>query len=330
MPLPKTPPAGFGVWLWQIKNSEGGDVKKIVKRYRDCGVSWCLIKTGDTEPGWPKNKMYQGWQDEAEAIRDAGIPVYAWAYVSTIAPKEEADMLLESLHQRDSRGRELVSGLTLDPESEQEMDGGHTPQMEEMLSRVRAAEPEVFIGFAGWPILSAHGRYPIVPLLKYCDMAMDQDYWQYQGVEPEWCLERAEVEFRKAKARVPGSKCMRSPAIPIHDVTGAQIERALADKSIGPCPSGWVHQYAKQEQWDAVRNHAQGKQAPSPPPIVRVKELQVFLNGRGFDCGAPDGVIGARTTQAIATYQRSKGMPRTGKPDKVTLAAMRAELGWRP
>jgi len=44
-------------------------------------------------------------------------------------------------------------------------------------------------------------------------------------------------------------------------------------------------------------------------------ELQTALNQRGFDSGAPDGVMGPATRDAIRRYQRSIGLPADGYPD---------------
>jgi hypothetical protein len=53
--------------------------------------------------------------------------------------------------------------------------------------------------------------------------------------------------------------------------------------------------------------------------------LQVALNA-AIDAGlAPDGWIGPKTRDAIDTFQRSAGLPRTGQPDAATIAALQLE-----
>jgi membrane-bound lytic murein transglycosylase B len=42
--------------------------------------------------------------------------------------------------------------------------------------------------------------------------------------------------------------------------------------------------------------------------------LQTALNARGFDSGAPDGMMGPATQQGIRQYQRSLGLPADGYP----------------
>jgi hypothetical protein len=57
--------------------------------------------------------------------------------------------------------------------------------------------------------------------------------------------------------------------------------------------------------------------------IADRKALQQGLTARGFDTGGADGVIGKRTTDAIAAYQASAGMAVTGEPSPGLLASLR-------
>ena len=44
---------------------------------------------------------------------------------------------------------------------------------------------------------------------------------------------------------------------------------------------------------------------------------------RGYDVGAPDGLVGPRTTRAIFAYQRDHDLPRTGYVDDELLESLR-------
>ena len=52
--------------------------------------------------------------------------------------------------------------------------------------------------------------------------------------------------------------------------------------------------------------------------------LQAELTDRGFYRGAIDGIAGSRTRAAIRAWQRSEGLPETGRADEGTLARVRA------
>lgn len=51
--------------------------------------------------------------------------------------------------------------------------------------------------------------------------------------------------------------------------------------------------------------------------------IQEKLNALGFDCGEPDGIMGAKTKQAVKDFQRSKGLT----PDGILGPKTRNELG---
>ncbi len=53
-----------------------------------------------------------------------------------------------------------------------------------------------------------------------------------------------------------------------------------------------------------------------------VQKAQAMLNSRGFEVGTPDGVMGPKTRNAIRDFQRSAGIPVTGKVDGNLLAAL--------
>lgn len=76
-------------------------------------------------------------------------------------------------------------------------------------------------------------------------------------------------------------------------------------------------------------NGASGLHHP-PPNVARltfeqVKQLQVALNGAGFDTGNPDGVLGSGTRKAVRAFQKSKGLIADGYPSAEVFAAL--EIG---
>lgn len=53
-----------------------------------------------------------------------------------------------------------------------------------------------------------------------------------------------------------------------------------------------------------------------------VEELQLQLKKLGFYSGEVDGLAGKITSEAVVAFQKSKGLPETGKVDPHTLAAL--------
>jgi peptidoglycan hydrolase-like protein with peptidoglycan-binding domain len=58
--------------------------------------------------------------------------------------------------------------------------------------------------------------------------------------------------------------------------------------------------------------------ATAVPIDWRIGQAQDRLQGAGFDPGPLDGVLGARTREALRRYQASRGLPATGALDEAT------------
>jgi peptidoglycan hydrolase-like protein with peptidoglycan-binding domain len=56
-----------------------------------------------------------------------------------------------------------------------------------------------------------------------------------------------------------------------------------------------------------------------------IKEIQQRLLSKGFDPGPLDGQMGRRTGNAIAAYQRDRGLTATGRPSNPLLSHLRAD-----
>ncbi|MGI9412243.1 MAG: peptidoglycan-binding protein, partial [Hyphomicrobiales bacterium] len=68
---------------------------------------------------------------------------------------------------------------------------------------------------------------------------------------------------------------------------------------VTPPAKGW----AKQDGTDELALFSTGEM---------IAEAQQMLNKLGYVVGTPDGIIGARTRQAVRRFQKAKGMSETG------------------
>ena len=55
-----------------------------------------------------------------------------------------------------------------------------------------------------------------------------------------------------------------------------------------------------------------------------IKRVQTILNANGYDAGSADGIMGTRTTSAIATFQKDNEMEPTGRIDEPLVRALLA------
>jgi len=81
---------------------------------------------------------------------------------------------------------------------------------------------------------------------------------------------------------------------------------------------------------------AAARPAPPPPrpyaprPIYDnglVYNIQISLTNLGYNPGAPDGVYGRRTADAISAYQYNNQLPVTGRPSPAVYSHMRQSGG---
>jgi peptidoglycan hydrolase-like protein with peptidoglycan-binding domain len=61
------------------------------------------------------------------------------------------------------------------------------------------------------------------------------------------------------------------------------------------------------------------------PEQTSVRDAQIALQNAGFDPGRIDGVMGAKTQEALREFQASQGLPQTGTLDAATQRQLRAE-----
>ena len=55
---------------------------------------------------------------------------------------------------------------------------------------------------------------------------------------------------------------------------------------------------------------------------MSMRDAQVKLNELGFNVGAPDGAGGPKTTNALRTFQKERGIPVNGRLDNATKAEL--------
>lgn len=96
---------------------------------------------------------------------------------------------------------------------------------------------------------------------------------------------------------------------------------------------GWTHYAIPAGLYTAEEVKMGGKpetdKAEKTPPTLRrgsrgddVKKLQETLNALGYDCGAADGIFGAKTEIAVRSFQEANGLAADGIAGKNTLALL--------
>jgi membrane-bound lytic murein transglycosylase B len=73
------------------------------------------------------------------------------------------------------------------------------------------------------------------------------------------------------------------------------------------------------------RGEIEGSWPRGDRPLGRQErqDLQRLLNGKGYDTGGVDGIIGFNTRKAVRAYQASLGLPADGYPTHELLQRLR-------
>lgn len=103
-------------------------------------------------------------------------------------------------------------------------------------------------------------------------------------------------------------------------LTDEQLERARGmvelwkPKPLDPA----VNQHLPDPQWLDEK-----KQSTASVDMKKaILNIQGILNNNGYDAGAPDGIMGAKTKAAIREFQTDKGMEPTGEIDQALVKAL--------
>jgi localization factor PodJL len=83
---------------------------------------------------------------------------------------------------------------------------------------------------------------------------------------------------------------------------------AAADKLV----AAWTPKQSRPEANDVVELQ-EWAEVSSTPNASLVSRAQSLLNQLGYDVGTPDGLMGARTREAVKNFERKNGLEETGK-----------------
>jgi len=316
-PLPGSVPAGelpepvrgVGMWIWYVSQSEKS-LQGIIDRARTYGVRTVHIKSGDGTSYWSQFDRAVG------PLKAAGLRVCAWQYVRGRKPAAEAAVAARAV-------RAGADCFLVDAEIEFE----RLPQrylratryMRALRAQVGTAYP---VGLTTFPYVDLHGAFPYTAFLNGPDAAqftMPQVYWKAFRVSPAVAVERTmrwNRIFGKPIALL-GSTYMRESAASIRQFRCASQAAGVGGES------WWAWQNTRAGQWPwlgapvtcqaplaksrATRYPAMGMRARGDA----VRRLQQLLRGQGIALPV-DGMFGASTRDALATYRAQRGM--TGGP----------------
>ena len=260
---------GKGMYIWKIKNVEGGDGKAASIAALNAGLTHVLIKVLDGPWAYNQRPVYdgsgklKGYKDDIlkpfiRPFRDKGIQVWGWQYVYHVHPVQEAEAA-------NSRAADLnLDGFIIDAETEVKH---KKEEAARYMNRLDVGVPVALSSYR-YPVL--HQELPWGVYLGGCDLVMPQVYWQ-GAVNPGSQLAWTYKEYRDfLKTDLPYIPTGAAYAQGSWHVTPDQVERFMDMALALELPAVNFYRWETARQlpgvWEAISHYDYGSQPPPPPP----------------------------------------------------------------
>lgn len=173
-PAPKALPHGKGMWMWQVGQTEGGNVEAIVARARAAGLSHIYVRTGSEPDGF-----YAGGflNQILPAAHQAGIRIYGWDFPHMSDPGSDVHRALAAITHTTPDGHR-IDGFSADIETEAE--GTHiNPDVAVVYGEaLRQAVGPDYTLIATVPRPSPHrASFPYAQVVAQFDAVAPMVYW---------------------------------------------------------------------------------------------------------------------------------------------------------
>ena len=283
-------PYGKGMWIWQVRKTESGDVKAIVAKAKAVGLTHLYVRMGSSSEGF-----YAGpFLDQLLPVaHSAGLRVYGWDFPTLVEPTQDVERAVQAItYQTPSKHR--IDGFAPDIETRSE---GTLISAESAVAYgdgLRTAVP------VGYPLIAVVPRpsswtltfYPYPEIVERFDAVAPMVYWlnRYPGPDVEGAL--ADLSpFGKPVFPIgqayDGAEEGGRPGVPPRDelLTFAEVAKAHGAQGI----SFWSWQAADDQAWDAIRD--------APPFKTPTPTLPTVPRAPAPD-PAPQAVLAARGGQS--------------------------------
>ncbi len=309
---------GDGMWIWQLPQSNRGDLDVIAARARAAGMRTVYVKGSDAGNVWT-----QFTPKLVGDLHARGLRVCAWQFVYGANPLAEAAAAVQNV----AAGADC---LIVDAETAYE---GRYAAAQRYIEALRARiGPAYPLGLTSFPYVDYHPTFPYSVFLApgAAQANLPQVYWKDIG---------GTVDAVSAKT-VAQNRVYGAPIAPLGQAYGAvpvadmQRFRAIWAGYGAAGLSWWSWQAASAAMWAALT-------APAPAPVVpadpgwpaldkgsrgdQVLWLQQHL--ASFDASVEvtaGGRFTAATDAVLRAFQTARGLPATGVTDAATWLAVLA------
>ena len=287
---------GKGMYLWRIKNVEGGDPNAIADLAKRAGLTHVLVKVADGRGTYNTYKVEDGREmfnhqqgvDHVPAVvaalRARGIQAWGWQYIYGESPLLEARMAIRRVKEFE------LDGFVVNAEDEFRVRGKDVAARQYM-SELRRELPNTPLALSSFRYPNVHHPFPFSTFLEYCDLNMPQVYWvrarnpaeqllsslrQYQSLTP-W-----RTYFPTGAAY--GEHGWRATPSEVTEYLKAVKEYDL------PGTNFWEMYFARHQKegelWNAVQNFAWAAPGASATPEIHIRYLEALNSGDPLEVAA--------------------------------------------
>ena len=303
--VPTTNPfRGRAMWIWELSQSNGGNVAAIIARAKRYGLGAVYIKSSDGSGFWSQFSSRL-----VTALHEAGLKVCAWQYVYGASPVAEANVGARAV-------RDGADCLVIDAESQYQ---GRYAAADTYITRLRQLIGNRFpVGLAGFPYVDYHLSFPYSVFLGPggAQYNLPQMYWSDIGTTVSMVYAHT-YEY---------NEIYRRPIFPLGQLWGrlsaSSIEQfnTLAKAYGATGVSWWDWQSSPLSYWtDMTRN------APLLVSYIQRTPGSTYRGNRGdlviwaqehlYAAGyklAIDGAFGAQTQRAVRAFQTKHRIQASG------------------
>jgi hypothetical protein len=305
---------GKGMWIWYVSQS-GGSAKAIAKKANRHRIHTVLVKSSDGTHAW--SQFSRGL---VKGLHGRGVRICAWQFVYGKRPAGEARVGARAV-------RKGADCLVIDAEATYE--GRYAAADHYIRELRRRIGPRFPLALASFPYVDYHPALPYSVFLGKggARFNVPQMYWHSIGTTVPRAYSHT-YRWNRPYGRPidPLGQTYSDP--PLRQLANFRRE-AAARRARGV--SWWSWQETNRHEWRAVsrRIGSRGRRPPGRWPRLRrgssgdvVVQLQLLLKAAGRHLRV-DGSYGPRTAHAVRSFQRDRGLRRTGRVRKDTWRRLR-------
>jgi hypothetical protein len=310
------PLTGRAMWIWELPQTDRGNVASIIAAAHQYGVRTLMIKSSDGTSFWSSQFTPQ----LVSALHAGGINVCAWQYVYGSHPVTEAYMGYYAV-------RDGADCLVIDAETEYE---GKYVAAQTYIQRLRKLIGGRFpVALAGFPYVDYHPGFPYSVFLGPggAQYNVPQMYWKDIGTTVDAVFAHT-YDFNMIYKRpiYPLGQVYSSP--PARQIVRfRQLSLAYGAGGV----SWWDWQEAKLSAWTALSRPAGPLPGYTADPVMAdlghgaqgdlVVWAQEHLISAGYTIGV-NGNFGTKTLADTEAFQTAHGLGADGIIGPATWAAL--------